>query len=843
MAVNKNFVVKNGFEVNNNLIYADANTNKVGIGSTGPRTTLDVRGGIAVTDINAVGIVTIGDRFYVGNNGTVFTALGIGGSVGVGTNLPGYLLDVRSPVSTGQTAFYVRGDGRFTGNLSIQGDLSVDDIAVDQADLVYLNVTGFGTAASLFVPGTASIKTGIVTNISGQNLNYSGFSTVTNLNINGTFDSYAADSTFHGNVTINGNVTIGGTSSILNAVELRIEDKDIILGFTTSQPPTDDTANHGGIAIASTEGTPLVSLQVVGINTLPDTYKQIMWVKSDTMGAGTTDAFLFNYGVGIGSTQVPDGIRLAVGQIQLTDTAVNAPAANLTNLNVSGVSTLGTVLVSSGIVTATSGIITYYGDGSKLQNISAGIGIGTIGGLVGYGATFINFYGPGVSTAYYSGTTGIATVYFEGGGGSISISTVAPSSPSSGDLWYSPDYARTFIYYDESLVGYGTAAYWIDAAPFNVGIITASLQSLPLGSALSPSLAYITDPSTGLYSPLSGHQTFVSVGNPILNINPSGINVTGIITAVSFRGGDLRGVNLNVTGVSTLGNLSSGNINSSGIVTATSFRGSSQVGVSTGGSYIGLATQFNFVGSGIAVTHAYNSVSGIATITLTGSSGGGGGSGLFNTGITSSVGYAITTTMSPAYTAPAAAGNKYIVHSIHVTNIDGTNSADVSGQMYAGAFSIANTVPVPPGSSVELLKQPKILSPSESIQLQASADNDLHATITIETKLGDTSYIGVGTDITSAATYTDLWVATSNSMLQSILLANDDGAADVKARVVWTDAGNNIVGYYAYDLTIPADATVEILEQPKFLPNGYKVKVYANQANRLEAILSARTIA
>ena len=79
-------------------------------------------------------------------------------------------------------------------------------------------------------------------------------------------------------------------------------------------------------------------------------------------------------------------------------------------------------------------------------------------------------------------------------------------------------------------------------------------------------------------------------------------------------------------------------------------------------------------------------------------------------------------------------------------------------------------------------------------------------------------------------------------MLQSILLANDDGAADVKARVVWTDAGNNIVGYYAYDLTIPADATVEILEQPKFLPSGYKVKVYANQANRLEAILAARTI-
>ena len=209
----------------------------------------------------------------------------------------------------------------------------------------------------------------------------------------------------------------------------------------------------------------------------------------------------------------------------------------------------------------------------------------------------------------------------------------------------------------------------------------------------------------------------------------------------------------------------------------------------------------------------------------------------------SSVGYLITGSMATAYTAPSTVGAEHIVHSIHVTNIDGTTSADVSGQMYGGQYSIANTIPVPAGSSVELLKQPKILAASEIIQLQASATNSLHATITVETKAGDTTYVGVGTDITSAATYTDLWTATSNSMLQGILLANDDGTADVKARVVWTDGSNNIIGYYAYDLIVPADATVEILEQPKYLPSGYKVRVYANQANRLEAILSARTIA
>lgn len=286
------------------------------------------------------------------------------------------------------------------------------------------------------------------------------------------------------------------------------------------------------------------------------------------------------------------------------------------------------------------------------------------------------------------------------------------------------------------------------------------------------------------------------------------------------------------------------NIQNIGVATATLFRGSGQVGVATGGTFIGLTTQFNFVGSGVSVTHAYNATAGITTLTFfAAAAAAGGGSGLFNTGITSSVGYAVTTTMATAYTAPSTAGNEHIVHSIHVTNIDGTNSADVSGQMYGGQYSIANTIPVPAGSSVELLKQPKILAPSETIQLQASADSRLHATITIETKVGDTTFIGVGTDITSAATYTDLWTAPSNAMLQGILLANDDGTVDVKARVVWTDGSNNIIGYYAYDMVIPADATVEILEQPKFLPSGYKVRVYANQANRLEAILSARTIA
>ena len=44
MAVNKNFVVKNGLEVRQDLILADANNTTVGIGTSVPQYTLDVAG-------------------------------------------------------------------------------------------------------------------------------------------------------------------------------------------------------------------------------------------------------------------------------------------------------------------------------------------------------------------------------------------------------------------------------------------------------------------------------------------------------------------------------------------------------------------------------------------------------------------------------------------------------------------------------------------------------------------------------------------------------------------------------------------------------------------------------
>ena len=67
MAVNKNFVVKNGLEVDTNTLFVDSSNNRVAIGTTVPTATLDVRGNIKALDSqvdawvgNYVGIVTAG---------------------------------------------------------------------------------------------------------------------------------------------------------------------------------------------------------------------------------------------------------------------------------------------------------------------------------------------------------------------------------------------------------------------------------------------------------------------------------------------------------------------------------------------------------------------------------------------------------------------------------------------------------------------------------------------------------------------------------------------------------------------------------------------------------------
>jgi hypothetical protein len=210
-----------------------------------------------------------------------------------------------------------------TGELSWAEVVSNINIAADTG-----TPDNVSTGATITFTGGTNVNTAVtndtITINLDDNINVSGVATVGSFvsNNGGLFNG---DVQINSNLNVNGNVTVGGTTITLKGEDVFIENKDIIVGYTTSILPNDDTANHGGIAIASTIGTPLTSFSATGINTLPDTYKQLMWFKSGTLGF-STDAFAFNYGVAIGTMTMANGVRLAVGpSVTVTDTTVTAP--------------------------------------------------------------------------------------------------------------------------------------------------------------------------------------------------------------------------------------------------------------------------------------------------------------------------------------------------------------------------------------------------------------------------------------------------------------------------------------------------------------------------------------
>ena len=155
MAVDKSFVVKNGLEVNSDLIVADASSKKVGIASTGPRSTLDVRGGIAATDINITGIATIAN-LQVAAGDVDLTNLKVTGFSTLGG------LTVDQLTVTGFTTFADLSYDEITGrNLNLTGIATIP---------VIVGIASFTDAISsgdVNVSGVATITTANVTTVSG----------------------------------------------------------------------------------------------------------------------------------------------------------------------------------------------------------------------------------------------------------------------------------------------------------------------------------------------------------------------------------------------------------------------------------------------------------------------------------------------------------------------------------------------------------------------------------------------------------------------------------------------------------------------------------------------------
>lgn len=378
MAVNKNFVVKNGLEVATDVILANASTKNVGIGSTQPTFTLDVRGGIGATDLKVSGFTTFAQDLQVGTSGSIFYVSDTNNSVGVGTSVPSaeYTLEVRSPVSTGQTALYVYGDARITG------DLNLDDINLDDATINDLTVT--------------------------DTLSVTGLSTFT----------AAAD--FNGDVDIDGhteldNVNISGFATVATLYAAA--------GIVTVTSV--ETANIN-VSVAATTN----DLKVTGVTTSTD--KEI-YTQFDITNNGSS-AYQFA-ATGIGFTQATDNPTLYLTKGKNYHFSVNASSHPfyIKTVNSTGVgNSYNDGVVNNG---AEVGIVTFkvpydapdilhyncqYHSGMhgeiRVGGAGAGVGVGSEGTFIGAGATMIDFKtSTGTNIQTVDLNAGIATVTIQPG--------------------------------------------------------------------------------------------------------------------------------------------------------------------------------------------------------------------------------------------------------------------------------------------------------------------------------------------------------------------------------------------------------------------------------------------
>jgi hypothetical protein len=513
--------------------------------NVGFSTNVDIDGHTELDDVNVSGVITA-TSLVVGTNGQL-------GLVGIAT-----ILDEDNMASNRDDA------------LATQQSIKkyVDDQITAQ-DLDFADGIG-GTGAvdldsqTFTITGTSNE---IETSASGQTLTIGLPNNVTisqDLTVN-------RDVQINRNLNVDGNITIGGTSATLFTQTLSIADADIILGFRTdafgNDVSNDTTANHGGIAIASTEGTPLVVLVNPGAGeTLPSTYKKIMWFKEGSFTGLGTDAWLSNYAVGIGSTQFPTGTRLAAGSVQFTENDL----AVVRNIN------------ASGIITASNGFVgNLTGSATTAANLTRSViaGNGLTGGgeltadrtlNVGVG-TGITVNGNDIQLRNSDSLTDGAITKWDDGNGQLTDSLITETG---------------------TIVNVGSAITIFTST----GIISATAY-FGSGGNLEDIIKSKLEGFTSKFKPHDS--TIVDLASPlsIVNLEIFDNSTVGLITAVGF--GSTAQYYFN--DVTAIGLTTDANVNTSGIITSSGGFEAINGAVFTGdGSGL---TNLGSVAAGVTVTN------------------------------------------------------------------------------------------------------------------------------------------------------------------------------------------------------------------------------------------------
>ena len=204
MAVNKNFVVKNGLEVGSRLIVADAQDLHVGLGTTAPLTRLDVRGDVRFADdggtvntVDIAGITTFRKDVVIGVGASVAKFDIDSGNLGIHSSSPRFALDVKAGagdtlaalfqndiyapnvVASGGLINYVVAIAATTGTLGVTGIATANQLAVSGVTTLAQNGGITTTGGDLYVGGDLFVKDDVVYDeVTGRNINISGVGTI-----------------------------------------------------------------------------------------------------------------------------------------------------------------------------------------------------------------------------------------------------------------------------------------------------------------------------------------------------------------------------------------------------------------------------------------------------------------------------------------------------------------------------------------------------------------------------------------------------------------------------------------------------------------------------------------
>jgi hypothetical protein len=839
------------------------------------------------------------------------------------------------------------------------------------------------------------------------------------------------------NLNVNGNITIGGTTAFINVQELKIYDPDLVLGIRTdsfgNDISTDNTANHGGISVASTEGNPLINLFNPGIGeSTSATYKKIMWFKQGSFAGLGTDAWLINYAVGIGSTQFPNGTRLASGSIQFTEndlttirninatgiitasdfysagqSIINSLDSKLSGIqiqnetvpisgsysvlnfdgdyvNVAGVGSTANITFTTPNYSYVSGIATnikggstgnipyqssgdntsfinngtpgqvllsngsgspYWGNVSSASGSFGGITIRDEGNLVGTAnsITTLDFRGSNITVTATSGANGIATVTIPDNlvGTTLSISgmstlgVTSTTNLTSQQLKVSGIATLGNIKISSGIVTAttGVVTYYGDGSQLT-GLIANSLINIDLNQTYYPLLSPAISGTISSISVSSNSIVFnpgpnyLGIGSttPKANLDVLGsVYVSGVTTSIGGFVGNLTGTastsgistsviggigsitQLQVTGISTFTNgpLLVGTASSSGtesqrlqIVGGAYF--SDNVGIGTtnassklyvvGNTYItGILTANRvystvygeFTGSSISGTNIVGtslSITGISTLGSVQISSGivtattgvvtyyGDGSKLsgisvsavvdgFNTGITSSVRVLPLSYETNVFTFPSTAGKQYVIESINVANVDTSVGVGTTVNIIASIQDstaeqtyIAYNVPIVNGGLIELLKNPMVAGPSDVIKMWATNSGYVGVNSSVEVYINYSEYTSTryikayGSTVSIATTdLTTVYTSTTYpTTIQSIHLTNRTDIGDYPVSVTITNGASTT--YLARDLIIPRYATVDILDRPKRVELNGKIDIKVGQTSTIDVIIAGKQI-